>query len=59
MIKKRLLSLKPVLMTKDYFAERNRIADAKTVKYLSGIGHTKPSNYDGGEIGSTSGNRKD
>ena len=47
MIKKWLLSLKPVLMTKDYFAERNRIADAKTVKYLSGVGHIKPSNYDG------------
>jgi hypothetical protein len=31
-----LLNLKFVVITKDYFAERQRKADAKTPKYLSG-----------------------
>ena len=43
-----------VVITKDYFKERNRRADAKIPKYLSGT----RSVYDGGELGSTSRNRK-
>ncbi len=58
MLKKWLLNLKPVLITKDFISEYQRKADAKTVKYLSGAGYIKPSVYDGGEIGSTSRNRK-
>ena len=43
-----------VVITRDYLRERNRKADAKIPKYLSGT----RSVYDGGELGSTGRNRK-
>ena len=49
-----LLNLKLVIITRDYFEERNRKADAKIPKYLSGT----PSVYDWGELGSTGMDRK-
>tara|TARA_B100001059_G_scaffold233161_1_gene272617 strand:+ start:4295 stop:4483 length:189 start_codon:yes stop_codon:yes gene_type:complete len=57
-----LLNLKLVVITRDYFEERNRKADAKIPKYLSGTQSVpyklEPSVYDGGELGSTGRDRK-
>ena len=49
-----LLNIKLVVITTDYFKERNRKADAKIPKYLSGT----TSVYDWGELGSTGRDRK-
>ena len=49
-----LLNLKLVVITRDYLEERNRKAEARIPKYLSG----RTSVYDGGELGSTGRDRK-
>ena len=41
----------------EFFIKLFRIQEKTPVRYLSGVG--KSSNYDGGELGSTDGNRKE
>ena len=41
----------------EFFIKLFKIQENTPVRYLSGIG--KSSNYDGGELGSTDGNRKE
>ena len=41
----------------EFFIKLFKIQEKTPIRYLSGVG--KSSNYDGGEIGSTDGNRKE
>jgi len=41
----------------EFFIKLFKIQENTQVRYLSGVG--KSSNYDGGELGSTDGNRKE